>query len=99
MINGCRQSDDGIVPEKSPNKPQGEEGMEERPSAKGNEQEHPSHRTQSRTEGMQVVLERIRRRKHNAYASLPKARAECGNSARSDPWGGQPARAVPTPTQ
>ena len=34
MINGCRQSDDGIVPEKSPNKPQGEEGMEERRSGR-----------------------------------------------------------------
>jgi RNA-directed DNA polymerase len=34
--------------------------MEGRPPVKGNGREHPSHRTQSRTEGMQAVLERIR---------------------------------------
>jgi len=61
MINGHGQSDGGIVPEKSPNEPQGEEEMEGRPPVKGNVQEHPSHRTQSRTEEMQVVLERIRK--------------------------------------
>ncbi len=61
MINGRRQSDGGIVPEKSPNNPKGAEGMEGRPPVKGNVQEHPSHRTQSRTEGMQAVLERIRK--------------------------------------
>ena len=60
MIDGRRQSDGGIVPEKSSNNPKGAEGMEERPPAKGNAQEHPSPRTQSRTEGMQAVLERIR---------------------------------------
>ena len=35
--------------------------MEGRPPAKGKAQEHPSPRTQSRTEGMQAVLERIRK--------------------------------------
>ena len=60
MIDGRGQSDGGIVPEKFSNNPQGAEGMEGRPSVKGNEQEHPSHRTQSRTEGMQAVLARIR---------------------------------------
>ncbi len=59
MLNGHRQSDGGIVPQKSPNNPQGAEGMEGRPSVKGNVQEHPSRRTQSRTEGMQKVLEHI----------------------------------------
>ena len=95
MINGQGQSDGEIVPEKFPNNPKGAEGMEGRPPVKGNEQKHPSHRTQSRTEGMQVVLARIReavRREKainrilpNAYALLPETRAECGNSARSDP--------------
>src|SRR6266478_644419 len=33
-----------------------------------------------------------------ALALLPKARAGCGNSARPDPCGGPPARAVPTAT-
>jgi RNA-directed DNA polymerase len=61
MINGRRQSDGGIVPEKSPNNPQGAEGMEGRPPVKGKAQEHPSPRTQSRTEGMQAVLARIRK--------------------------------------
>lgn len=39
MIHGHGQSDDGIVPEKSPNKPQGAEGREGRPPVKGNAQE------------------------------------------------------------
>ena len=60
MIDGHGQSDGGIIPEKSPNNPEGAEGMEGRPPVKGNVQEHPSPRTQSRTEGMQAVLARIR---------------------------------------
>jgi RNA-directed DNA polymerase len=60
MIDGHRQSDGGIVPEKFPNKPQGAEGMEGRSPVKGNVQEGPSPRTQSRTSGMQQALERIR---------------------------------------
>jgi RNA-directed DNA polymerase len=65
MIDGHGQSDGGIVPAKSPNNPQGTEGMEGRPPVKGNacaclQAERPSHRTQSRTEGMQQVLARIR---------------------------------------
>jgi len=61
MINGHRQSDGGTVPEKSPNNPKGAEEMEERPPVEGKAQEHPSPRTQSRTEGMQAVLVRIRK--------------------------------------
>lgn len=61
MINGRRQSDGDIVPEKSPNKSQEAEGMEGRLPVKGNELQHPSHWTQSQTEGMPVVLERIRK--------------------------------------
>jgi hypothetical protein len=61
MMNGHGQSDGEIVPEKFPNKPKGAEGMEERSPAKGNELQHPSHWTQSQTEGMPVVLERIRK--------------------------------------
>ena len=60
MIDGYGQSDGGIVPEKFPNNPKGAEGMEGRPPVEGNVQEHPSPRTQSRTEGMQLVLARIR---------------------------------------
>jgi RNA-directed DNA polymerase len=60
MIDEHGQSDGGIVPEKSPNKPQGAEGMEGRPPVKGNAQRDPSHPTQSGTEGMQMVLKRIR---------------------------------------
>lgn len=61
MINGHGQSDGGTVPEKSPNKPKGAEGMEGRPPVEGKAQEHPSPRTQSRIEGMQAVLVRIRK--------------------------------------
>ena len=61
MINGQGQSDGDIVPEKSPNKSQEAEGMEGRLPVKGNELQHPSHWTQSQTEGMPVVLERIRK--------------------------------------
>lgn len=60
MIDEHGQSDGGIVPEKSSNKPRGAEKMEGRPPVKGNVQEHPSPRTQSRTSGMQKVLVRIR---------------------------------------
>jgi len=60
MIHGHGQSDGGIVPEKSPNKPQGAEGMEGRLPVKGNAQERPYHRMQSRKEGMQAALARIR---------------------------------------
>ena len=61
MINGQRQSDGDIVPEKFPNNPQGAEGMEGRSPVKGNVQEHRSYRTQSRNEEMSSVLERIRK--------------------------------------
>ena len=54
MIDGHRQSHGDIVPKKSPNNSREAEEMEERSPVKGNTQEHPSHRTQSRTEGMQV---------------------------------------------
>jgi retron-type reverse transcriptase len=61
MINGQGQSDGDIVPEKSSNNLQRAEGMEGRSPVKGKAQEHPSHRTESRTEGMQEVKERIRK--------------------------------------
>lgn len=60
MIDEHGQSDGGIVPRKSSNKPKGAEKMEERPPVKGNVQRYPSPRTQSRASGMQKVLERIR---------------------------------------
>jgi len=60
MINGHRQSDGEIVPEKFPNNSQEAEGMEGRSPVKGNVQKLPSHRTQSRNEGMQEELARIR---------------------------------------
>jgi RNA-directed DNA polymerase len=62
MMHEHRQSDDGIVPAKSPNKPGqlGAEEMEGRPSAKGNELQSTMPRTQGRENGMSVTLERIR---------------------------------------
>lgn len=61
MIHGQGQSDGEIVPEKSLNNSRETEGMEGRSPVKGNELQHPSHRTQSRNEGMLEVLERIRK--------------------------------------
>ena len=62
MTHELRQSDDCIVPKKSPNKPweNGAEGMEGRQSAKGNEPQSPMSRTQSRTDDMSETLRRIR---------------------------------------
>jgi hypothetical protein len=54
MINGHGQSDSDIVPEKSLNNLREAEGMKGRSLPKGNVQQHPSHRTQIRTEGMRV---------------------------------------------
>ena len=60
-MNGSRQSDSGIVPEKLPNKAvdTAAEEVEGRPLTKGNELQNPMCRTQSR-ESMPAVLERIR---------------------------------------
>jgi len=60
-MNGCKQSDSGKVPEKSPNKvlKSVAEGMEGRPLVKGNELQSTMRRTQSRG-SMQVMLESIR---------------------------------------
>ena len=62
MMNGLRQSDGRIVPEKSPNKPAGSgaEGTEGRRPAKGNARQSPMPRTQSRNQGMPATLARIR---------------------------------------
>jgi group II intron reverse transcriptase/maturase len=62
MMNGHRQSDGRIVPEKSSNKPEptGAEGMEGRRPVKGNGFQSPVPRTLSRTEGMEAAMERIR---------------------------------------
>jgi hypothetical protein len=70
MIDEHGQSDGGIVPEKSSNKPQGAEKMEGRPPVKGNEQGHTSPRTQSRTSEVQKVLVHIR----EAVSSFPSER-------------------------
>ena len=60
MMDGRGQSDGCIVPTKSPNKPEGTEGMEGRQPAKGNEQQGHISRTQGRREDMSKALERIR---------------------------------------
>lgn len=60
MIDGHGQSHGDIVPKKSPNNSQKAEGMEERSPVKGNVHKHPSHRTQSRIEEMQIGAVRIR---------------------------------------
>ena len=74
MMNEQGQSDGGIVPKKSANKPKGAEQMEERPPIKGNAQESTSYRAQSRGIEMQKALERIReavrRKKEDKLISL-----------------------------
>jgi hypothetical protein len=68
MMYEHRQSDDGIVPAKSPNKPRrlGAEEMEGRPSAKGNAQQGCMSRTQGRTRHVKSsgVHTSARRRHH-----------------------------------
>lgn len=65
MMHGHRQSDEGVVPAKSPNKSaQVEaEGMEGRPSAKGNVSFSVPCPGHSAGKGMSVTWERIRRAK------------------------------------
>lgn len=62
MINDFRQSDGGVVPEKSPNLTErtGREEMEGRPPTKGNADQPARPRTQRRDNGMGAALERIR---------------------------------------
>ncbi len=64
MMDDFRQSDGGVVPEKSPNvaQPRATEEMEGRPPTKGNVVQPVMPRTQSReaTHGMATALERIR---------------------------------------
>ncbi len=75
-MNGYRQSDSGIVPEKFSNKVlrSTAEGMEGRPLVKGNELQNSMRRTQSRG-SMQEHLECIRQfdRRHNLWQE-PDAR-------------------------
>ncbi len=57
------QSDGGVVPGKSSNKPgrlAGAEGIEGRPPTQGKAVQHPIPRTQSRMKGMRARLERLR---------------------------------------
>ena len=112
MMTGHRKSHSPIVPAKLPNKADSvaAEAVEGRGLAKGKTLERNRFRTQSR-QILSTTLERIRwaasrgksEFRYHSYtrmrlALLPKARAGCGNSARPDPCGGPPARAVPTAT-
>jgi len=113
MMYGHGKSDSPIVPAKPPNNAVSEaaEAVEERGLAKGKTPKCNMSRTQSRM-SMFNALERIRQavmkdgseRCYHSYSSaslalLPKARAGCSNSARQDPCGGPPVRAVPTATE
>ena len=63
MRSEFRQSDSGVVPAKSLNKPGKETGAEEmegRPLAKGKRLQSPMPRTQGRMTGMSEALERLR---------------------------------------
>ena len=113
MMHEYGKSHSPIVPAKPPNKAEPEkakEAVEGRGLAKGKTIERNVSRTQSRKH-MSSTLKRMRRaasreKSEGGYHSytpmrlalLPKARAGCGNSARPDPCGGPPARAVLTAT-
>ena len=110
MMYGDGKSHSLIVPVKPPNEtePEAKEAVEERGLAKGKTLKRNRFRTQSR-QILSNTLERIRKGKegsehrYHSYssatsASRPKARTGCGNSARPDPCGGSPARAIPTAT-
>lgn len=58
-IHAVEKSDTPVVPEKLPNKGEPAEAMEERGVARGNTQQTPSYRTQSRESGLRG-LERVR---------------------------------------
>ena len=109
-MHGDGKSHSLIVPAKAPNEAGAEakEALEERRLAKGKTLERNRFRTQSR-QILSNTLEWIREGKDgseqpyhsSSFAtspSRPKARAGCGNSARPDPCGGSPARAIPTAT-
>jgi hypothetical protein len=93
------KSDSPIVPGKLPNKGRGAlrfaEGVEGRGLAEGNLFQQPRFRTQSRSD-LQNALRRIRQAASNDCASLPKAGAQCGSSARWDLSGGHRVTGVPT---
>src|ERR687898_372048 len=113
MMHEYGKSHSPIVPAKPPNKAEPEkakEAVEGRGLAKRKTIERNVSRTQSRKH-MSSTLKRMRRaasreKSEGGYHSytpmrlalLPKARAGCGNSARPDPCGGPPARAVLTAT-
>jgi hypothetical protein len=110
MMHGLGKSHSLIVPAKPPNEAGAEakEAVEERRLAKGKTLKRNRFRTQSR-QILSSTLERIREgedgseHRYHSYSSAtsalsPEARAGCGNSARPDPCGGSPARAIPTAT-
>ena len=111
MMHGLGKSHSLIVPAKPPNEAGAEakEAVEERRLAKGKTLKRNRFRTQSR-QILSSTLERIREgedgseHRYHSYSSAtsalsPEARAGCGNSARPDPCGGSPARAIPTATK
>jgi len=106
------KSDSPIVPAKLPNKAAraAAEAVEGRGLAEGNT-DRPTRSGRSAGSGVSSGLDRVRRavaRGHEAadLASpvacrptrrvLPEVGAQCGSSARWDPCGGPPVRAVPT---
>ena len=95
-MNGYRESDSFIVPEKLSNKVMEvtAEVMEGRELAKGKPPERSIYRTQSRG-SMRNELERIRKAE---ITSIPEVGAVCGNSARTDLWRGLQVTVIPTPT-
>ena len=101
-MKGRGKSDGPILPTKLPNKGRGAlrfaEGVEGRGLAEGNLFQQPRFRTQSRSD-LQNALGWIRQAAlilSNVCASLPKAGAQCGSSARWDLSGGRRVTGVPT---
>jgi len=91
-MHDTRESDNGIVPQKSSNQAQLclREGVEGRPLTKGNTCQSPAARTQSRGPASRG-LGRVRQRRQT-----PEVGAVCGKSARTDLRGGCRATGIPT---
>ena len=101
-MNERGKSDSSIVPGKLPNNgcvaPQPAEKVEERGLAEGNSGQQTRFRTQGRTDLQHALVRMAGAAKilSNTCASLPKAGAQCGSSARWDLCGGRRVTGVPT---
>ena len=101
MIDGHGQSHGDIVPEEVLEQLPRGGGDGGKVASQGECAEHPSHRTQSRIEEMQIGAVRMHKYGNVAIPirQYPRQEPDAANLLVRNPWGGQPVRAVPTPTK